>query len=201
MKYVPELPPATIAELKKEFEDALMASERQGVDDLLIWLDTETDFFSAPASTQHHGAYVGGLLAHSVKVYKVTQNFLKNISDVPPGSIAIVALLHDLCKCNFYVRRVKNVKVPGEKRWEEEESFGIEDTLPLGHGEKSVFLAMNHIRLTEAEALAIRWHMGGFDDAARSYVGGMTQAQAFRKYPLAVALAIADMYVAYLLDD
>lgn len=201
MKSVPELPPSTIAELKKEFEDLLLSTSRQGVENLLIWLDSETDFYTAPASTQHHGAYVGGLLAHSVKVYKVTTNFLKNISDVPNDSIIISALLHDLCKANFYVRRLRNVKVPGEKRWEEEESFAIEEAFPMGHGEKSVYLAMRHIQLTEPEALAIRWHMGGYDDAARSYVGGMAQSQAYRKHHLAVALSIADMYVAYLLDD
>ena len=70
----------------------------------------------------------------------------------------------------------------------------------MGHGEKSMYLAMKYIQLTDEEALAIRWHMGGYDDAARAYVGGMTQSNAFRQYPMAAALSIADMYAAYLIE-
>ena len=49
--------------------------------------------------------------------------------------------------------------------------------------------------------MAIRWHMGGYDDAARAYVGGMAQSAAFTKYPLAAAVAIADMYDTYIIDN
>ena len=110
-------------------------------------------------------------------------------------------MLHDLCKTNFYTKQIRNVKIPGERRWEEVEVYAIEDTLPLGHGEKSVYMAMKHIDLTDEEAMAIRWHMGGYDDAARAYVGGMAQAAAFTKYPLAAALSIADMYDTYIIDQ
>ena len=113
----------------------------------------------------------------------------------------MIGLLHDLCKVNFFTKQVRNVKVPGERRWEEEESYAINDTLPMGHGEKSVYLAMRFISLTDEEALAIRWHMGGFDDAARSYIGGKAQSAAYRTYPVAAALNIADMYVTYMLNQ
>ena len=130
-----------------------------------------------------------------------SKNFCKNIPDAKPESIAIAALLHDVCKVNFYIKQIRNVKIPGERRWEEVEVYGIDDSLPLGHGEKSVYMVMQHIKLTDEEAMAIRWHMGGYDDAARSYVSGIAQASAFTKYPFAAALAIADMYDTYIIDN
>ena len=95
----------------------------------------------------------------------------------------------------MYVVRKRNVKVDG--RWQEEESFAIEDQFPFGHGEKSVYLCMRHIQLTPEEALAIRWHMGGYDDAAKSFIGGRTQSNAYEKVPLCAALNLADTYAAH----
>ena len=186
---------------KQQFVELMQATNRAGIDRLLDWLENESDFYTAPASTKTHGAYEGGLLIHSLSVYRILSNFTKNIKDADPASVTICALLHDLCKVNFYIKTVRNVKIPGERRWEEVEGYGIDDTLPLGHGEKSMYTAMRFIQLTEDEAMAIRWHMGGYDDAARAYVGGMAQAAAFTKYPLAAALAIADMYDTYIIDN
>ena len=185
---------------REKYVSLLRSTDREGIDSLIRWLEEESDFFSAPASSKTHGAYEGGLLVHSLSVYSILKNFSKNIPDAREDSIIISALLHDICKANFYVKGVRNVKIPGERRWEEVEVYNIEDTFPFGHGEKSVFLAMRHIRLTDEEALAIRWHMSGYDDAARSYAGGLTQSAAFTKYPLAAALAIADMYDTYIID-
>ncbi len=189
-----------IVKYKEKYIQLLKDTEREGIDGLINWLENETDFFTAPASSKTHGAYDGGLLVHSLSVCSVLKNFSKNIPDVREDSIVLVALLHDLCKANFYVKGVRNVKIPGERRWEEVPVYNIEDSFPFGHGEKSVYLAMKYIDLTEEEALAIRWHMSGYDDAARSYASGMSQAAAYRKYPLAAALAIADMYETYILD-
>lgn len=188
-----------LAAYKENFCDLLRETGREHIEELIRWLE-ETDFFTAPASAKTHGAYEGGLLIHSLSVYKILLNFSKNIPNVKKDSIILSALLHDLCKVNFYVKGVRNVKIPGERRWEEVEVYNIEDTLPLGHGEKSVYMAMKYIPLTDEEAMAIRWHMGGYDDTARSYVGGMAQAAAYRKYPLAAALAMADMYDTYIID-
>lgn len=184
-------------ELKSEFRELLLQTGREGIENLLAWLD-ETDFYTAPASTASHGAYEGGLLNHSMNVYKVLKNFNKNIKCEREDSLVIAGLLHDVCKINLYVKGVKNVKVDG--RWMEKEVYMIEDNLPIGHGEKSVYMLMKHIDLTEEEAIAIRWHMSGYDDAARSYIGGRTQSNAFGKYPLAPGLAIADMYATYFAD-
>lgn len=186
---------------KEEFVKLLESTGRENMHRLLAWLENETDFYTAPASTKSHGAYEGGLLVHSLSVYRILANFTKNLPGVKKESVIISGLLHDLCKVNFYIKTVRNVKIPGEKRWEEVQGYGIEDTLPLGHGEKSVYMAMRFIQLTEEEAMAIRWHMGGYDDAARAYVSGMAQSAAFTKYPLAAAVAIADMYDTYIIDN
>lgn len=186
---------------KAEYCELLLSTGRKNIEALVNWLEKDTDFFTAPASTKTHGAYEGGLLIHSLSVYRILLNFTKNLEKADKNAVIISALLHDLCKVNFYVKTIRNVKMPGERRWEEVEVYAIEDTLPLGHGEKSVYMAMKYIDLTEEEAMAIRWHMGGYDDAARSYVGGMAQASAYRMYPLAAALSIADMYDTYIIDN
>lgn len=199
MKVLPSLAPEKSQELKNEFVSLLQSTGRQGMPELIEWLES-TDFYTAPASSQFHGAYEGGLLVHSLSVYKYLQNFTKSLS-VDPESLKIMGLLHDVCKVGFFTKQVRNVKVPGERRWEEEESYAIDDQLPMGHGEKSVYMIMKFIPLTDEEALAIRWHMGGFDDAARAYVGGKAQSSAYHAYPAAAALNIADMYVTYILNQ
>lgn len=199
LKTLPTLEPEKAAELKEEFVGLLGSTEREGMPKLLEWLDS-TDFYTAPASTQFHGVYAGGLLVHSLSVYRYLQNFTKAVK-VDENSVKIIGLLHDVCKVGFFTRQVRNVKIPGERRWEEEESYAIDDQLPMGHGEKSVYMIMKYIPLTDEEALAIRWHMGGFDDAARAYAGGKAQSGAYRKYPVAAALNIADMYVTYILGQ
>lgn len=200
MKELPSLAPEKEAELKAEFVELLSGVDRQGIKELLEWLEQKSDFYTAPASSQFHGNFDGGLLVHSISVYKYLKNFTKSM-EIEEDSLKIIGLLHDLCKVNFFTKQVRNVKIPGEKRWEEEESYAIDDKLPMGHGEKSVYLAMRYIQLTDEEALAIRWHMGGYDDAARAYIGGKAQSNAFREYPVAAALNIADMYVTYILNQ
>lgn len=187
-----------LQELKTEFDDLLRSTGREGVDELIEWLES-TDFYTAPASTNKHASFEGGLLNHSLSVYKVLHNFSKPIKDLDTNSMIICGLLHDVCKANFYAKQLRNKKNPDTKKWEEVEVIVIEDQFPFGHGEKSVYLVMKHMQLTDEEAMAIRWHMGGFDDAARSYIGGVTQSHAFSEYPLCVALHIADMYTAQLL--
>jgi hypothetical protein len=200
LKELPSLAPEKEAELKAEFVELLSGVDRQGIKELLEWLEQKSDFYTAPASSQFHGNFDGGLLVHSISVYKYLKNFTKSM-EIEEDSLKIIGLLHDLCKVNFFTKQVRNVKIPGEKRWEEEESYAIDDKLPMGHGEKSVYLAMRYIQLTDEEALAIRWHMGGYDDAARAYIGGKAQSNAFREYPVAAALNIADMYVTYILNQ
>ena len=169
---------------------------RNGADRLLEWLEG-TDFFTAPASTRHHGACEGGLVQHSVNVYHALRDHFFEEGD-QEESFALCALLHDLCKANFYKKGTRNVKNEATGAWEKVLSYTIEDQFAYGHGEKSVWLIERFIKLKPAEAVAIRWHMGGFDDAARG--GSFAISQAYDQYPLAVKLHMADLYATYLME-
>lgn len=172
---------------------------REGAKKLLDYL-TRSDFFTAPASTKYHCAFEGGLCFHSLNVYnrlkflidaeKQKSDWAKEISD---ESIAICGLLHDLCKVNFYRTEMRNVKV--NNSWQQQPYFVTEDTLPYGHGEKSVYIISGFFRLTREEALAINWHMGGFDDRVKG--GSNAISLAYNKFPLAVMLNLADMQATY----
>lgn len=169
---------------------------RPGADKLLEWLDT-TDFFRAPASTRYHGACEHGLVLHSLNVYHALVDHFADESD-SSESLALCGLLHDLCKANFYKAGTRNVKNDTTGQWEKVPSYSIEDAFPFGHGEKSVWLIERFVRLKPAEAMAIRWHMGSFDDAAKG--GSFALSQAYDMYPLAVKLHMADMYATYLME-
>ncbi len=181
---------------KERFIEAYTAAiSRQGSKELLDWIGT-TDFFTAPASSKYHSAYEGGLCEHSLNVYHC---LIEHYNDGKPDeSLAIVSLLHDLCKAQFYKAGTRNVKNEATGQWEKVPYYSIEDKFPFGHGEKSVFLIERFMRLKIEEAIAIRWHMGGFDDAAKG--GSFAINGAFEKYPLAVKLHIADIEATYLIE-
>lgn len=165
---------------------------RPGKDRLLDWMG-KTDFFTAPASTKYHCACPQGLVMHSVSVFNVMmeKHFDEETDSVE--SFAVSALLHDLCKANFYKVSTRNVKNDETGQWEKVPFYQIEDAFPYGHGEKSVFLVERFMRLKIDEAMAIRWHMGGFEDST-----GYSMSQAYEKFPLAVKLHLADLESTYL---
>lgn len=169
---------------------------RAGSAPLLEWMQT-TDFFSAPASTRFHGACESGLVMHSVNVYQVLMSRFGD-SGENPESLAICGLLHDLCKANFYKAGFRNVKNDETGAWSKVPSYSVQDAFPYGHGEKSVYLIERFMRLKPAEAVAIRWHMGGFDDAVRG--GSFAISDAWRNYPLGVMLHMSDLEATYLLE-
>ncbi len=174
---------------------------RPGADQLLEYLEQKSDFFKAPASARYHCAYEGGLCDHSINVYECLKAYLarERVTDeyglaYTDESIAIVSLLHDVCKVNCYVEGTRNVKGKDGK-WTQVKTYYFEDPLPYGHGEKSVYIANGFIRLTREEAMAIRWHMGFSGTEDNRLVGN-----AFQKYPLAFALSVADMEASYFLE-
>ncbi len=174
---------------------------REGAAPLLDYLENKSDFFTAPASARYHGSYAGGLCEHSVNVYRCLVDYLARPRvnelyglEYSGETVAIAALLHDLCKIGCYKPGKRNVKGPDGK-WSEVPTYTFEDPLPYGHGEKSVYVANGFIRLSREEAMAIRWHMGfsGPED-------DRTVGQAFQQFPLAFALATADMEASYFLE-
>ena len=173
--------------------------KREGADKLLDYLMQKSDFFTAPASSKFHCDYEGGLCEHSLNVYHRLVSLLQaEYGDAwrekfSPETVAIVGLLHDVCKINYYKVSYRNVKKDGA--WEQQPFYTIEDELPYGHGEKSVYIISGFMRLTREEAMAINWHMGGFDDRVRG--GSYTVGHAFEKYPLAVLAHSADFLATY----
>lgn len=181
--------------ISKNFVEMLLLTGRHGIVDLTRYMQEETDFFTAPASTKYHGAFEGGLLQHSMNVLKCLDNEAR-MAGYDYDSILIVALLHDICKANCYGKETRTVKEDG--KWVEKSVYTYQDALPLGHGEKSLYLISKFIKLTDEEAAAIRWHMGGFDSAFRGGDRGLNIA--FEKYPLAVLLHLADMKATYIVE-
>ncbi len=173
---------------------------REGADKLLDFL-VKSDFFTAPASTRYHLACEGGLLQHSLNVYDCLVDILNrprmkelyNIS-YSDESIAIAGLLHDICKVNFYKTSYRNVKDESGK-WVSAPYYTIEDPLPYGHGEKSVYIVSGFIRLSRDEAFAIRYHMGFSGTEDTNNVG-----RALEMFPLAYAVCCADMEAAFLME-
>jgi len=180
---------------KQQYIELLTATQRKGMDKLLAWLES-TDFFTAPASTRFHGAYEGGLLEHSMNVYNAFQKLFPDEED--PASVAICTLLHDLCKANFYAVEYRNKK-NSRGEWEKVPVYVVEDQFPYGHGEKSVYLIEHFVRLKKEEAFAIRWHMGGFDDAVRG--GSYAMGHGFVKLPLGGKIATADKEASYFIEE
>ncbi len=173
--------------------------DRDGADKLVEWLE-KSDFFVAPASTRMHSSYRGGLCQHSINVYKrfikiLESEFGENWDEkVSRESVAIMGLLHDVCKVDFYVEDVRNVKIDG--RWEQKPYFKVEDSLPYGHGEKSVYILSAFMKLTREEALAINWHMGEYD--ARVKGGSYSIKDVYYRYPVCFLLHLADLSASYL---
>lgn len=171
---------------------------RDGADDLMEWLTT-SDFFVAPASTKFHGSYAGGLLEHSLNVYDCLVEEL-DILDIKENysaeTVALVSLLHDICKVNFYKKGTRNVKENGQ--WVTKEVYEIDEKFPCGHGEKSVIILQNFMNLSAEEIFAIRAHMGGFDTSVKG--GDYFISKIFERSKLSVLLHLADMKATYLLE-
>ena len=175
---------------------------RPGADKLLAYLQSDTcDFFTAPCSTRFHGSHKYGLVQHSVNVYHCLKDFLSRdrVKDVygmeySDESIAIASLLHDLCKINFYTVEYRNAKNESGQ-WEKVPYYSIDDKLPYGHGEKSVYIVSGFMRLTREEAFAIRYHMGFSGIEEKNTVG-----RALEMFPLAFATFVADMEASYFLE-
>ncbi len=175
--------------------------QREGADALLDYLMYKSDFFQAPASARYHSAYAGGLCEHSLKVYHCLKDYLarSRVQELyglqfSEESIALVALLHDICKIGCYLPSTRNVK-GADGKWNTVPTFQYNDPLPYGHGEKSVYIVNGFLRLSRDEALAIRWHMGFSGKEDPRMIG-----DALSQYPLAFALFVADMEASYFLE-
>ena len=178
---------------------------RKGIDELLDYIEHKTDFFTAPSSTKFHLNTPGGLCRHSINVFeaalKINEHLLRPKQDageclfsepLKEESIAVAALLHDLCKCGLY-KQVEKWKKDEQNKWVSYIGYEVNDEFPFGHGEKSCYIINFYLRLTKEELLAIRWHMGMFDVAENGSSGRFAFYNACDISPLVVLLQMADM--------
>lgn len=184
----------------KEFTEIYTSKiNREGADKLLDWL-LKSDFTTCPASTKFHSNHEGGLIEHSVKAYKrFVRNLVKEYGEnwqdhISEESAAIIGLLHDICKVGYYKQEMRNVKEDGV--WVQKPYYAVDDKLPYGHGEKSVYIISGFMKLTREEAMAINWHMGGFD--ARVQGGSYSISGAFYEFPVALIFHLSDLEATYL---
>ncbi len=173
--------------MKEEFLNLLKSVNRDGMDRLISWIE-KTSFFTDPASANHHGAFNGGLVKHSLNVY----NRLKELVG-DSDSVKIIGLLHDVCKIGSYEIAYRNVKDENGV-WNQVEYFKHKkEAFAFGHGEKSVYMISTFIKLKKEEALAIRWHMGAYEPKEMyNYLG-----EAISECPLIIYTHTADMLATY----
>lgn len=187
-------------DIVKEFTEIYTNKiKREGADKLLDWL-LKSDFIACPASTKFHSNYEGGLIEHSIKAYK---RFVKNLekeygenwnNTISEESAAIIGLLHDICKVGYYKQEMRNVKEDGV--WVQKPYYTVDDKLPYGHGEKSVYIISGFMKLTREEAMAINWHMGGFDTRVQG--GSYSISTAFYEFHTALIFHLSDLEATYL---
>lgn len=180
-------------------------NRRDGAVAMLKWLEG-SGFFTAPASSKYHLAQPGGLAVHSLNVYKrLLEITARDVFGGTDGAllaeevretVAILGLLHDVCKADVYHQETKRRKNPDTGKWEDCLGYTFRDPFPLGHGEKSLYLITRHMALTEEEALAIRWHMGAYDDAVKG--GSRSMVEAMNLSPWVWRLQEADMCAAWI---
>lgn len=229
--------------VKETILELLNSCRREGMTELIAWLCDETDYFTAPASTKYHGNYEGGLAAHSLNVYDslvvIYEQFAKKEDVADPESLIIVALLHDLCKIDYYVidsepatsaqinyvndllsnrsetinssectkgfvsKVIEMLKNDPESEFPTfAPSYKVDEELPLGHGEKSLYLAGQFIMPLSEEAMAIRWHLGANDPGTHFfYPSGGPLNQAIRQHQLVPMIIAADYLASWMIDE
>jgi hypothetical protein len=163
-----ELKGFSVEQLGVLFDNLLRSTGRSNIENLITWLHTKTDFYTAPATLCGLGNYEGGLIYHSLSVYSVMKTLYEPLSRLDKGlnndefddnSIILVSLLHDICLVHSFESVEKRRLINGV--WHTVRSYDYHDQFPLGHGDKSiVFITMNGVFLTREEMLSIKWHGG-----------------------------------------
>lgn len=195
--------------IKEQFAELLSATKRKGIEQVIDMLE-EKGFFEAPASSRFHLSCKGGLAEHSLNVYEAAIMLREQIiikkpeleAQLPLESVAICALLHDVCKTDIYKEGILSRK-NDDGYWEKYVGFSVDYNmgLPLGHGEKSVIMLLSWgLELTPEEMLAIRWHMSAWDMPMQSAEHKESFNAAKAKTPLVPLIQNADGVASGLLE-
>ena len=187
---------------KARYIELLKSTGREGMDDLLEFLET-TDIYTAPASTKYHSSYKGGLVEHMLnvydnlmKLYSVKFACVDNLPRFDNSTLTIVALTHDFGKINFYEQYFKNVKVGNQ--WVQESAYKVreaQDRLLYGnHEQNSLFWVSRYLPLTVEEEIAIlHHHLGMSDDCAKDNI-----SEICNRYDLVTLLHCADLMATFM---
>lgn len=186
--------------------------KRPGVSELLSYLNQKTDFFSAPASLSAHLSEPGGLCQHSINVLETALRIYKSVLQpyaclggnadneaMTEESIAVVALFHDVCKCNTF-RKAEKRRKNAQGQWESYQGYELQDRFPFGQGEKSCIIVSYLLHLTRDEMLAIRWNKGMFDVGEYGSAGRRAFYDAARTTPLVSLLQAANLLCAQCIE-
>lgn len=200
-----------MSENKDRFVSLVRSINREGINELVEFLE-KSDFYTAPASTRFHCSIPEGLLIHSLNVYDMfeqkrkTEPYKTVLGNISDDSSKIITLFHDICKTYMYETDYKNKKIyseTGSKKdekgrfdWQAVEFYKVNDLVPYGHGEKSVMMLEEFIKLQPIERYAIRWHMG-FTEPKENW---NTLGSAIEKNPVILALHESDLEATYLLE-
>lgn len=193
---------ATAEEKKQVYINLLKSSKREGIDNLIEYLETKTDFFTAPASTKYHNNFESGLLLHSLNVY---ENFKKLLAmrpeiTVEDDSVIIASLCHDLCKSNFYTVEKRNRKNENGQ-WESYDAYATikSPTIPYPHSTRSIRILRSFIKITYLEELMIFYHMGPFGGEDFEYKNLLQDVN--ERYPATLLFYMADLLSSYLDEE
>ena len=198
-----------ITENKVRFLKLIAEIEIEGADTsgLVDYLE-KNGFFEAPASTQYHSNFKGGLCLHSLNVY---ENIIKLADLYFPGkysksTLITVSLLHDIAKTDFYEPYVMNKKIYSEKGskqdnqgrfdWFAENAYKVRDSherfIAGTHEENSLLILSRFIPLTLEESVAVMNHHGTASPNAPSDLSAI-----MNKFPLLTLLHLSDMVSTY----
>lgn len=199
---------------KKQFAQILLDVLEPFEYESIMGFLAKADFFTAPASTRFHLSVEGGLCQHSLNVYTSAMQIDTAFnSGASRRSIAITSLLHDICKAGVYRKELKNAKIydkaviegrpkhaikhdkKGDFVWDLKEIYVFDDPWPFGHGSKSAYIVNSLMDLTDEEALAIRYHMGPYEEGDKDRC-----SKVFEQSKLALLIHFADMYASKVVE-
>jgi hypothetical protein len=137
-----------IIDTKEEVIELLKSTKREGINDLITWMERH-EFFTSPASAKYHGNYNQGLMIHSIKIYYLFKELCNEFGlIIDEDTIIICSLGHDLCKAGFYKFNYDVMEIVKN------------DNHPDGHAKLSISILERHIKLNDIEKSIILYHMG-----------------------------------------
>jgi len=177
----------------------MVVERRSQFDRLISFMENETTWLTAPASTKYHLCKESGLLEHCVNVAESMLKIRKALApDINEESCVIVSLIHDLGKVGMPGNPQYLINDPTDKQkmsgHKSEPPYRFnKDLIYLSVPVRSLYLAARHMDLTEQEVQAIIYHDGQYVDDNRSV--------ATHEEPLTLLLQYADSWSGFVLEN